>query len=278
MAIKRIIFFLLRLKKKINVFLKPSYRKKRREKIIFVLSTGRCGSTSITKMFNQHSGFKAFHEVIPELIKLSTTLAENPNSKEMIYTELRTIFRKRKWDGKKGEVVVHSDHRMWNLVEFLSNYFPNSSFIHLMRNPYDSVRSYLPRGWYTEKEIKDKKNVFGNFRLQGDKIGATSFEDWKSYSRLEKCIWYWDYVNNRIENQLKNLRQERIEFIKLENMHKGMNEKIKSKYNIEPEFRFSNDVSNQGNNNFEISVEDEKIIMALQKLGSGFNSRYYKND
>ncbi|SKB60099.1 hypothetical protein SAMN05660776_2011 [Salegentibacter holothuriorum] len=54
------------------------YKNARNRKIIFVVSTDRCGSTSITKMINQHSGFLAYHEDFPELIELSTKLAENP--------------------------------------------------------------------------------------------------------------------------------------------------------------------------------------------------------
>jgi len=228
-------------------------------------------------MFNQHAGFTAFHEVISELIKLSTKLAENPNSKEMVYAELRTIFRKRKWDGKKGQVVVHSDHRMWNLVEFLSDYFPNSSFIHLMRNPYDSVQSYLPRGWYSETNVKEESD-YGKYRLQGDKIGVMSSGDWKNYSLIEKCTWYWNYVNAYIEIQLKDVKEERVEVIKLENMQDGMNEIIKRKFDIEPDFIFSNIVSNRSNDNIVNFVEDEKVKIALQKVGSGFCSRYYRYD
>ncbi|SFF74415.1 Sulfotransferase family protein [Salegentibacter agarivorans] len=263
------------MKKKIIIFFKSSYRKKRREKIVFVLSTGRCGSTSITRMFNQHQKFTAFHEVIPELIKLSTKLAENPNTKIEVYNELKSIFRKRKWEGKKKQVLIHSDHRMWNLVEFLSDYFPNSLFIHLMRNPYDSVQSFLPRGWYTEKDNRIENN-FGQFRLKGDKIGAMSSAEWKNYSRLEKCTWYWDYVNTRIENQLKDLKKERVEVIKLENIQEDMNEIIKNKFGISPDFKFSNIVTNRGKYDIKNSVEDEQVKNALQKVGTGFYLRYYK--
>ncbi|WP_424494769.1 sulfotransferase [Salinimicrobium sp. GXAS 041] len=277
MAIKSFESFLYRLKKKITFFFKPSYRRKRREKIIFVLSTGRCGSTSITKMFNQNPRFIAFHEVIPELIGLSTKLAENPDSKDEIFSELKRIFRKKKWDGKKGQVVVHSDHRMWNLVEFLSDYFPNSSFIHLMRNPHDCVQSFLPRGWYTENDIKGEKNIFGKYRLQGDKIGAMSSKMWESYSRLEKCTWYWNYVNTYIENELKDIEEERVQVIKLENLQKEMNEKIGIKHDIESEFNFCNIITNQGSG-IEGLFESEKVSMALRKFEAEFYSKYYSND
>ena len=81
------------IKLKIKKIQGNTYHGQRKKKIVFVLSTGRCGSTSIVKMFNQHPKFLAFHEDIPELIKLSTKLAEEPESKEEIYKQLDIIFR-----------------------------------------------------------------------------------------------------------------------------------------------------------------------------------------
>src|SRR5690606_12899752 len=93
-----------------------TYKKKRHQPIIFILSTGRCGSTSIKQIFNQHPKFLAFHEDIEPLIQWSTELAEHPEKKLLIYKNLDTLFANRLWEAQKGQIIVHSDHRLWNLV------------------------------------------------------------------------------------------------------------------------------------------------------------------
>src|SRR5690554_4905388 len=114
MAIKQIKKHIKTIKTNIeNYFLRLfgyTYKGKRNKPIIFVLSTGRCGSTSIKKVFNQHKKFIAFHEDIAPLIELSTQLAEHPEREKDIYSELDSLFANRIWEGKPGQVIVHSDH------------------------------------------------------------------------------------------------------------------------------------------------------------------------
>src|SRR5690606_22339100 len=113
-------------KRKAKILLGHTYKGQRNKPIIFILSTGRCGSTSIKDIFNQHPKFLAFHEVIEPLIYLSTQLAEQPERQKEIFNTLDTLFANRLWEAKKGQIIAHSDHRLWNLVPYLSNYFPNA--------------------------------------------------------------------------------------------------------------------------------------------------------
>lgn len=248
-----------------------TYYGKRNKKIVFVLSSGRCGSKSIVKMFNQHPKFIAFHEEIPELIKLSTDLAEKPESKKIVYKQLDTIFRNKIWYGNSDSIHVHSDHRMWNLVEFLSGYFPNAIFIHLLRNPYDSIKSMVPRNWYTQDfDEGDNSNIFEKYRLRGNRLGLFSDKEWQSFSNPEKCAWYWNFVNVSIANQLKELDTQKHPSltVNLEYLTVLMNSRIREIFGLRDSFFFKNIVSNQTSEDKVISDNSRDIEKATKRFAT----------
>lgn len=246
-----------------------TYYAKRNKRIVFVLSTGRCGSTSIVKMFNQHPKFSAFHEDIPELIKLSTELAEKPELKKEIHNQLDLIFKNKIWSGPSSKIHVHSDHRLWNLVEFLSDYFPNSVFIHLIRNPYDSLKSFVPRNWYPDDfDENDKKNIFEKYRLRGNRLGIFTNEQWQGFSNPEKCAWYWNFVNVGISSQLKELDSAAHPslIINLEFMTIVMNTRIRELFGLKNNFFFKNVISNRTKDEKVISEISPEFENAIQKF------------
>lgn len=257
-----------RTKKRIKLLFKPTYHSRRKRKIIFVLSAGRCGSMSITRMFNQHPSFSAFHENIPELIALSTRYAENQHLKKDVFRELSKIFKNRFWDGEKNNILVISDHRLWNLVELLEDFFPNAIFIHLMRNPYNSIRSYMHRNWYSQIESIEPTYSHAKHRIQGNKIGEFSDRKWRSLSRLEKCAWYWQFINLSIEMQLKTLMMENSYVIKLESIETDLNKFLVENFPDTPELFIKNEIVNVKNNDaVDIGfISDEQIRQAFQSL------------
>jgi len=265
-----------KIKFKFNKILGNTYYGKRDKKIVFILSTGRCGSTSIVKMFNQHPKFSAFHEDIPELIKLSTKLAEKPESKSEIYKELDLIFQNKIWAGPSNKIHVHSDHRLWNLVEFLSDYFPNSIFIHLMRNPYDSLKSFVPRNWYPDDFSENNK--YEIYRLRGNRLGIFSDSEWQEFSNPEKCAWYWNYVNVGISQQLKDLDPKTHPWlrIKLEKLPTIMNAQVKELFKLEDDFFFENIISNQTKEEKVIAEISPEFERAIQKFALSKNEFYPK--
>lgn len=255
-------FFKKRLKKIIvSSFL--SYSKKRKRKIIFVLSTGRSGSESITRIFNQNPKFLAFHEAIPELIPLSNVLAEEPWKKEEVYESLKKIFRNRQWEAKKDQIIIHSDHRLWNLVGFLSEYFHNSDFVHLVREPLPSIKSFLSRNWFSQDEfLIPGRSKWAKYRLKGNKIGEISNDKWENMSQLSKITWYWYFVNRSIQEQIIKI-PSRSCIMKLNEIDERMNGTIKRKYNLKGDFYFKNVISNQKKSypNFENEEDLDNIIL-----------------
>ena len=188
---------------------KKSYKEHRYKEFVFVLSTGRSGSTSIVDILNQHSKCLAFHEKIRQLIRISTLKAYNEENNHL-YVELEDLFDNIFWEGNsERNLIIHSDQRLWNLVPFLSDFFPNSKFIHLTRESVACIKSMIARGWYSKNEFyRVNNNDWALYRLDGSKIGVYSGDEWKGLSQLQKCTWYYFYVNKYIKDSLIELKND----------------------------------------------------------------------
>lgn len=208
----------------LNSFL-PSYYTNKENDVVFVLGTGRSGSTSIVDIFNQNPNCKAFHEDIRQLIRISTELAYYPERKNEYYNELESIFKTKIWQAYNNQLLIHSDQRLWNLIPFLSEYFPNAKFIHLIREPYSCIKSMVARGWYSENEYPElQTHDWAKYRLQGDQVNFFSKPEWQKLTQIQKCTWYWFFINNSIKKQLEQFKNtEFIEF-KLENINTNLGE------------------------------------------------------
>lgn len=201
----------------------PSYEENKNLPICFVLGTGRSGSTSIVDVLNQHPKCEAFHENIRQLIRISTQVAHAPEQKEPLLDELRNIFNTKVWTATEDQIVVHSDQRLWNLVGFLANYFPKSKFVHLVREPKSCIKSMVARGWYAPNEYPDlNPHNWAKYRLSGDGVGAFSSVEWQAMDPLQKCTWYWSYINGEISRQLSKLEEHRYTTITLDVLGKSM--------------------------------------------------------
>lgn len=272
---RKITTLILKLKHKVKILLGHTYKGRRKRPIVFILSTGRCGSTSIKEMFNQHPRFLAFHEDIEPLIQLSTELAEYPERQNYIFHTLDELFKTKIWEAKPDQIIVHSDHRLWNLVPYLSNYFPNAYFIHLIRNPFDSVKSFLQRDWYVNNDIQKRQSLFDKYRLYGDKVKDVSKEEWNAFDQIDKCLWYWNYVNLEINSQLEKLHDSRHSYITLEEFEKTFNKVIKPRFNINPLFNFQSVVKNISKKELDDAAVEQLIMSKIKKKASTLFLNYY---
>ena len=253
-----------------------SYNENKNRPIVFVLGTGRSGSTSIVNILNQHPDCKAFHEDIRQLIRLSTQLAYKKNNGK-VEEELNNIFNTKVWNASDGQLIVHSDQRLWNFVPFLSEYFPNSKFLHLVREPKATIKSMVARNWYQKDEyFKFNQNQWAMYRLQGNQVGDIELQAWDKMSNLEKCTWYWYYINQNIQKDLLQLRKERTLTIKLEELP-GKLPEINEFLELEL-FKFEPVVSNKRkqahNKNYE-QLETENIDETIQNELKKYNYTFY---
>ena len=192
-----------------------TYSEQRDKHIVFVLSTGRSGSKSIVNILNQHPDCHALHEDISQLVRISTEIAYNKEDSNP-YKELNSILEIKTWNSSNNQLLIHSDQRFWNLIPFLSDYFPNAKFIHLIREPLSCIKSMIFRDWYQNFEYN--RHDWDKYRLRGDLVGAFSVNEWQEMSNIQKCTWYYYFVNNSISKQLNEISDSRIFSVKLEKL------------------------------------------------------------
>ncbi len=230
--------------------------------ICFVLSTGRCGSTTIVKILSQHTDITAKHEPHRSLIRVSDEFANGVRSYEQVLKECRSIYLNS--TTYPAGVYVESDHKLFNLVAVLDSLFPKCRFIWLTRNGIDTVASTYSRGWFSSDEenetnarITNKKGMWAYYRLNGFKCGSLSQVKWQEMSAFERNCWYWSYVNSKIELQLSRLSDERWTRVKLEDISFQF-EKLQQFLGVEPQ-------------NLSISNENRAFqsIYGKEKWGTG---------
>ncbi len=246
-----------------------SYSDNREKDIVFVLSTGRSGSKTITKVLNQHKSCLALHEDIHQLIRLSTQLSYDPKNLPL-KKELDTIFKYKTWPSNDGQILIHSDQRLWNLVPFLLDYFPKAKFIHLKRQAVACIRSMIYRDWYQPDEYPNYNNHdWAMYRLQGDKLGVFSESEWNQMTPIEKCTWYYHYVNSKIETTLTALPKERYLNLDIESLSEKTTDLQRFLDLDIQELKTvaSNTMKNEhGQKQFNQNDLNEKIVSAINKF------------
>ncbi len=204
-------------------YLEEEYFNQDGNKLFFVVTTGRSGSTTISSLLSQHSQLTCLHEPRLQLIRLSTEFAHGEKSYEQTKDELDSIYCNS--SNYPLGIYGESDQKLWNLIEIIAELMPSSRFIWLIRDGRDVVASTYARRWF-DKDIENREgsptspNKFlcrwMYYRIDGAKCGVFSQAEWDEMSVFEKNCWYWSYVNSSIEKQLQQLPGWRWYTIKLE--------------------------------------------------------------
>lgn len=188
-------------------------------KMIFVLGTGRSGSTTISHLLSSFSGVEISHELVPVLNEeVVAYLTGYFSEKQMI--ELLRITRNPARFGRCN-YCGESNQRLSFLIEPLSKAFPDAFFLWLIRDGRDAVASMDSLAWYHQREIEIRPpDVRG---WVAGRIDPKMTKDepyigcWDGMTRFGKCCWYWKETNLHIKRELErlNLRYEKIQLEKL---------------------------------------------------------------
>lgn len=171
--------------------------------MFFILSTGRCGSTSIEDFLNQAPDCHCVHEPDPQLISEATLYAYGKYDHHKLIEQLKSS-RPASVDGKQyGE----SHPKLSFVFPALNEAFPTAKYIWLLRDGRDTVSSFLARGWYTGSQ---ELHEWEAWRIQGDEVGDFSQKQWATLAPFEKCCWYWTYVNRRIQRSLDEVAERSL--------------------------------------------------------------------
>lgn len=181
---------------------------------VFVLSTGRCGTVTLTSLMSLSPAIQAYHEPNPKLVSDSYLYYNNLMSDRsnefwngLIIYARRSLMLRAHW---LDRVYFESNNRITLLADLIISNFPKAKFVHLIRHPYDFVRSAMNNGYY-------KYNSWDFARIHPLPTENTFF-NWNDISRIEKCAWLWNQTNLHILKILEKVNYERKLFLKAEDI------------------------------------------------------------
>jgi hypothetical protein len=185
---------------------------------LFVLSTGRVGTVSLTSLLGCSRGITAFHEAPPALLEESkaayTGIWEHPKKYEQIFrnAKARSLGTAR----LKGRVYADTSNRLTFFAPVIARLLPNSCFIHLHRHPADVVRSGMSRRWYRD-------HSWDVYRIEPapDNVWA---ERWHKYDAFAKNCWLWAAVNEFALIFRRSLPDDRFLTVKYEELFRPFSE------------------------------------------------------
>jgi hypothetical protein len=171
---------------------------------VFVLSTGRVGTQTLTGLLALSPRVVSVHEPEPRLVRASfDAYMEGTRADAAAWGRIVLAARD---DlvcdaNRKGRVYVETNNRLTYLAPAVAAAFPDSRFIHLHRHPYEVIRSAMRRGYYRHHNWD-----FARIRPRpGEPLAA----EWEGLPPLEKCAWYWARSNAEARAALDALPPDR---------------------------------------------------------------------
>lgn len=180
----------------------------------FVLSTGRCGTELLTKLFELNTGIKTYHQPIPELVYYSNYAYKNYSRK---HGELKTAVDTARYELIRDSFIlkkkyIETNNRITFFAYQLAELYPKARFIHLIRNPESFIKSGLRRNWYTGRNPHDEGRI------------ELNEPEWLQYSNLKKIAWLWNETNQFIEDFKETVSEERTITVFAENLFRKAEE------------------------------------------------------
>lgn len=173
----------------------------------FVLSTGRCGTSLLTKILAESPRLSVEHHPEPGLDYVSSLIHHQaPTTEGLTFGILAARFDMFCRAYLRRRMYVETNNRITFFAPALVAILPNAKFIHLVRHPADFVRSGMRRGYYQE----------GNIQYQ--RLRPKNETEWTQMSRLEKIAWEWNEINAAIEVFKKQCGPARVLTVKSENL------------------------------------------------------------
>jgi hypothetical protein len=165
---------------------------------VWVLSTGRTGTNTMTELLKLSPYIDAFHEPAPELFQFSydyfmQQIDRREARRSLIYLRDELLFR----SVRDGFVFVETNNRLAYISDLLLKLYPASKFIHIYRNPYNFIRSGMRRNYY-------RGHMRDYARITPSKLDL-SYDDWDTFTDLQKVAWNWKTVNRHCLGFMKNL-------------------------------------------------------------------------
>lgn len=170
-------------------------------KAVFLITPGRSGTKSLVKWCAKHTEMLCYHAPKPWLATIGylyhQKLISSDAARYAFYVS-REKYLKQAFEYNK--VLLDGDCKNLPLLMDISALMPNSSFIHLVRDPESFVKSGISRGYY--KEVPSQ--IWGHLEERVD-TGTINFE-----RQVEKIAWFWNEANKIAESVKAEVGSNRV--------------------------------------------------------------------
>lgn len=245
-----------------------------KNKLVFVLSTGRSGSATIVDYLNKSEEVSAYHEAFYVILKsLSLRYLTGKINKDQVKEELSNLIDNfYRYD---QSFVIHSDQKLVPFINILSELYPDAKFIWLIRHPKSFLKSVVSRGWYDNDDPIPHKDTFllnlnhrsHGLRVSGDLVGEYPENEWSSMNIFQRNLWYWKYWNGLIAEQFKSLPSNKKLVIKLEDFDQSLKE-------IHDFIGIKSEVKETVKSNSVKKKDKRKFESLTSEIDQHFNSNY----
>lgn len=184
----------------------------------FVMSTGRCGTNTMTGLWRLSEGLLANHEPNPVLLKSShlgymsgSDQVNDPDRWDQVVDVGRSELI---WHAyRQGKIYVESNNRLTYLAPTLARFFPHSRFIFLHRDALEVIKSGLQRNWY-------QGHAWDWARIT-PREDDPYFDGWEHMTQVEKIAWNWQAINQFALEQISNMPSARVLEVKAARLFMG---------------------------------------------------------
>ena len=172
--------------------------------VVLIVSTGRTGTKFFGSFFNT-IGVNVYstHEPKPDISSIGPDYVKGKLTKEQAikivkkYREniLQDVVRKKK------NVYLESNGAFTFLLPFIKEIFPNVTVIHIIRNPYDWIKSACSRPVRYKGQTIAKYSMDKNWKLTAKELPGETSLQWDTATLNQKFAWIWSMKNDYV---LKN--------------------------------------------------------------------------
>lgn len=187
----------------------------RKAQCLFVLSTGRTGTTTLARLLNLSEEIDAFHEPRPQLLEERQAARWELHTNKRKY---RHIFIRARgaplfqavW---KGRMYAETSARLTFFAPVIADLLPRAKFLFIHRNPVGLIRSGMKRGWYV-----DHPADYARIRpVRGEDF----FDRWEQRSPFEKICWYWKVYNEFAIDFCRQIPSSRVLTFRASDLFEG---------------------------------------------------------
>lgn len=174
---------------------------------VWALSTGRCGTLTLSQLLDLSPTVIAMHEPMPRLWDLYMESYLRPNDElydKIIYTSRIDIVSSMAY---LGYAYAETSHRLTFFAPNLKRVFSKSKFIYIRRPMDDVVRSAYLWGWYDP--TMDRW------------VNMRPIPSQRPSDRANLLAWYWCVVNEFVTEFVASLPKEDWFFLDFEDIKTG---------------------------------------------------------